>query len=245
LDWCGRLAEEPILRPELSKQGAPEVLLSESFYNGVIATVESWTFPYQGNVANVAYDYLNSCTDPNIYARILTIVQSSGMGKSRMVDEFSKEHFVIPLNLRDGNQGDLNPLSHRNCCYNAGCTGYPAPDGAVRDWFRKSGDDAAQNTNRFIAFLTALFQETLLVINELPSIKERILSCLSIPELERENMLRDFPESLAGMFRLFMTAGQLFSKQGDLRIEFYNSVLERADNVSHELYSAPPSQLSR
>jgi hypothetical protein len=55
-------------------------------------------------------------------------------------------------------------------------------------------------------------------------------------------MLRDFPESLAGMFRLFMTAGQLFSKQGDLRIEFYNSVLERADNVSNELYSAPPLQ---
>jgi hypothetical protein len=87
-----------------------EVLLSESFCNGVIATVESWTFPYQGNVANVAYNYLNSPTDPNIYARIVTIVQSSGMGKSRMVDEFSKEHFVIPLNLRDGNQGALNPL---------------------------------------------------------------------------------------------------------------------------------------
>ena len=35
------------------------------------------------------------------YARILPIVQSSGMGKSTMVDELSKTHFVIPINLRN------------------------------------------------------------------------------------------------------------------------------------------------
>jgi hypothetical protein len=35
------------------------------------------------------------------YAHTLSITQSSGTGKSRLVDEFSKEHFVIPLNLRD------------------------------------------------------------------------------------------------------------------------------------------------
>ena len=35
------------------------------------------------------------------YAHFAAIVQSSGMGKSRTVDELSKDHFVIPLNLRE------------------------------------------------------------------------------------------------------------------------------------------------
>ncbi len=35
------------------------------------------------------------------YTAFMSITQSSGMGKSRLIDEFSKTHFVIPLNLRD------------------------------------------------------------------------------------------------------------------------------------------------
>jgi len=35
-----------------------------------------------------------------LYANYLAIVQSSGLGKSRTVDEMSKRHFVIPMNLR-------------------------------------------------------------------------------------------------------------------------------------------------
>ncbi|KAH0834254.1 hypothetical protein J3R83DRAFT_11609 [Lanmaoa asiatica] len=35
------------------------------------------------------------------YARYSAIVQSSGTGKSRTVDELSKSHFVIPVNLLD------------------------------------------------------------------------------------------------------------------------------------------------
>ena len=39
--------------------------------------------------------------DPNTYARLLPIVPSSGMGKSRMIDELSKKYFLVPFNLRD------------------------------------------------------------------------------------------------------------------------------------------------
>jgi hypothetical protein len=42
-----------------------------------------------------------------LYARLLPLVQSSGMGKSRLIDELSKKYFVIPLNLREGNYGDF------------------------------------------------------------------------------------------------------------------------------------------
>jgi hypothetical protein len=38
--------------------------------------------------------------DSHVYAHYTTIVQSSGMGKSRMVDELARNHFVIPINLR-------------------------------------------------------------------------------------------------------------------------------------------------
>jgi hypothetical protein len=46
-----------------------------------------------------------------LYARLLPIVQSSGMGKSRLIDELSKKHFVVPINLREGNHGDFFDLS--------------------------------------------------------------------------------------------------------------------------------------
>lgn len=46
--------------------------------------------------------------DPSsLYARLLPLVQSSGMGKSRLIDEFSKKYFVIPFNLREWNHGDF------------------------------------------------------------------------------------------------------------------------------------------
>ncbi len=35
-----------------------------------------------------------------IYGRYCSIVQSSGMGKSRLLDELSKDLFLIPINLR-------------------------------------------------------------------------------------------------------------------------------------------------
>jgi hypothetical protein len=38
-------------------------------------------------------------TTKNMYARYCSIVQSSGMGKSRLVDEFSKDHFLVLVNL--------------------------------------------------------------------------------------------------------------------------------------------------
>jgi hypothetical protein len=52
-----------------------------------------------------------------IYARFSTIIQSSGMGKSRAVDEMSKEHLVIPMSLKDDNEsGNCHMLVSFDCC---------------------------------------------------------------------------------------------------------------------------------
>jgi hypothetical protein len=44
-----------------------------------------------------------------VYTNILPIVQSSGMGKSRTVDEIAKGLFTIPICLRDQNDSGLCP----------------------------------------------------------------------------------------------------------------------------------------
>ena len=78
----------------------------ELLANVIPATVKSWSVPYQGNIPKVLYEYMRTNNNP-WYEHILAIVQSSGMGKSRLIDEFSKSHFVIPLNLRASESGNF------------------------------------------------------------------------------------------------------------------------------------------
>ena len=66
------------------------------------------------------------------YARFCPIVQSSGMGKSRLLDEFSKNHFLIPINLRPGNSGASFYLFITFMARYSRLLGYPPPDVAVR-----------------------------------------------------------------------------------------------------------------
>jgi hypothetical protein len=70
------------------------------------ATIKSWSVPYHGNFAEVLYEYIKHKDPYNyLYEHTLEIVQSSGTGKSRLIDELSKSYFTIPLNLRDGKSG--------------------------------------------------------------------------------------------------------------------------------------------
>jgi len=47
----------------------------------------------------------------SLYARFLALVQSSGVGKSKLMDEISKEDYTMPVCLRDpdapGTQSDI------------------------------------------------------------------------------------------------------------------------------------------
>lgn len=82
------------------------------------ATVKSWNIEYVGNAADVLYEHLCYPTvGKYMYARYTSIVQSSGMGKSRAIDELSKKHLVVPLCLREGSNG------------------FPPADENVRNWF--------------------------------------------------------------------------------------------------------------
>jgi hypothetical protein len=68
----------------------------------VLAVERSWNREFFGDAAQALWGHIKAhCgrTDGKICAHYAAIVQSSGMGKSRTVDEMSKEHFVIPINL--------------------------------------------------------------------------------------------------------------------------------------------------
>ena len=69
-----------------------------------LATEKSWEYPFQGNATRGLWEHIETHYNPSdyrVYAHYAAIVQSSGMGKSRTVDELAKDHFVIPLNLRE------------------------------------------------------------------------------------------------------------------------------------------------
>jgi hypothetical protein len=86
-----------------------------------------------------------------------------------------------------------------------------------------------------------LLEKTLEIVKDPPRhIRNAIKESPNLGEDERAAALNDYPTTLQKQFRLFMTVGQTFSKQGNLRINFYRSVVERADEVGFRWYSSAP-----
>jgi hypothetical protein len=74
-------------------------------HNIFTATEFSWTQEYIGDASVELWNHIKNHYGSNehVYANYLGIVQLSGMGKLRTVDEMSKHHFLIPVNLREVN----------------------------------------------------------------------------------------------------------------------------------------------
>ena len=76
---------------------------SESSSTLPSAATAAWLHPYQGDSASILRETIrNYMRKNNIYARFTIFVQSSGMGKSRMVDEMARKVLVIPVCLSEG-----------------------------------------------------------------------------------------------------------------------------------------------
>ena len=63
----------------------------------------AWDMEYRGDAVNVFVHTIHTMnTDRNRgeYDNFVPVIQSSGMGKSRMVDEAAKYIFTLPFNLR-------------------------------------------------------------------------------------------------------------------------------------------------
>lgn len=79
----------------------------------VVATERSWNGPFRGEfhklALNTISDFKSVTSNRGIYAYCTSVVQSSGMGKSRMMDEMAKYVVLIPVNLRPTDTGIIFP----------------------------------------------------------------------------------------------------------------------------------------
>lgn len=116
---------------------------------------------YQGN----SHELLKGIIDESItdkqyldhpYTNHIDIVQSLGMGKSRMVDELAKATFTIPFNFRPGDE--QRPIA-------TGASVNTPSDRVIRDLLLivhpKDCLSQTSQTTRYLLFFAALFQRTL------------------------------------------------------------------------------------
>ncbi|KAI0253835.1 hypothetical protein BJV78DRAFT_1359880 [Lactifluus subvellereus] len=115
-------SREMLIPRTLSEQGKSQKLRRGSVPEcrfGCLAAERSWTAEFVDEAAleGLGRHVSQQMAKMENYAPFCSIVQSSGMGKSRLLDEFSKDHFLIPINLRE-----------------EGSRGFPPPDVVVRNF---------------------------------------------------------------------------------------------------------------
>lgn len=78
----------------------------------------AWNVPFAGKCNDLLWLNIQKMdkersqnNEDNHYVNYVSIIQSSGSGKSRMVDEVAKRVFTLPFNLRSE---DMNPCVYQN-----------------------------------------------------------------------------------------------------------------------------------
>ncbi|KEP50058.1 putative G2/mitotic-specific cyclin cdc13 [Rhizoctonia solani 123E] len=114
--------------------------------------MEAFAQPYEGDLPALFKEcldeYAESATgveaSKRAYNRSIPVIQSSGMGKSRLVEEMGKLVFTIPVNLRESQPSSV--------------ASYPPADDELREYFndyKKKSDELVQVT--YAILLTVLF----------------------------------------------------------------------------------------
>ncbi|KAH9948097.1 hypothetical protein B0H21DRAFT_735354 [Amylocystis lapponica] len=117
-------------------------------------TIEAaWQVPYRGDNHEVLYSEMTTMAKTEDMWSCTAIIQSSGSGKSRMVDEQAKFVFTIPFNLRLSSESELG-LS------------YPPPDSQVREYLVDNTWIAHDISLHYWRFLTHLFQQVRQCLSE-------------------------------------------------------------------------------
>ena len=82
-----------------------------------LAVIDAWNRDYLGDAHKMllrAVDELNDLSPGKSYTKIITLVQSSGTGKSKTVDKIARERILFPLCLREELEKDMFGASHRS-----------------------------------------------------------------------------------------------------------------------------------
>jgi hypothetical protein len=169
--------------------------------------------PIQGLKTHISTQLrLDGSRIPKPYGRYCSIIQSSGMGKSRLLDELSRKHFMIPINLRDSETRGLSYLfdSLTFMAHQTPMIGYPPPDNNVRDFLTKRVYEQCEIVPLIRSFLVELFIKT----------TEILKTMMGTSTEERINNFRDH-----------MSRGQKMGSVGNDRLNFYQDVVKSADEV--------------
>ncbi|KAJ1304934.1 hypothetical protein OPQ81_006067 [Rhizoctonia solani] len=147
-----RILEGPEMPLDRARTVVSELTSSSSNPN----LKSAFEVPYVGNTGRLFVDTLNQmrlslagATAANRpYNWSIAVVQSSGMGKSRMVDEASTFVLTIPINIREALP------SYKKT--------YPPPDVVVQQFFQGCKNDSDhEQQKKYTIFLEVLFTQTL------------------------------------------------------------------------------------
>ena len=128
--------------------------------------VDSWNAAFCGNAAKVLLQTICTYLDTrkDVYARYSSLTNSSGTGKSRMVDEVGANIVTISMCLREeGATGSSLHTSKFTIFTPFGTTtGFPPADKALRNWLTTMTENYDQTVidKSFQGLLTAIFSVT-------------------------------------------------------------------------------------
>lgn len=128
----------------------------------MVATAQSWQAPYKGGGANLLLESIEDFLNParEAYSNHTVVVNSSGTGKSRMVDELARTIITIPMCLRspDTQGTSIGPFGS-DMPSDLMWIGFPPPDIALRTWLLDSHTQLVARQKAY-AFLVALLINT-------------------------------------------------------------------------------------
>ncbi|KAI9507727.1 hypothetical protein F5148DRAFT_1376382 [Russula earlei] len=219
LPWSDLFKNEAFLKPDQTDSAT------------VLATSLAWGSEFKGDLADVLFvtiaDYLSLERLP--YPRLAGIVNSSGTGKSRSVDQLGKEIITVPMCLRRGSEG------------------FPPPDRKLRNWLLEEYDRRIVQT-RLYHFAYSLLVVTLRKLETIASDKQDIpnLSKASAERLFKKKqkdyvtLVIDRHKRLASAFREYMATEKYYLASNPHRRTFYDEVIELAsdENERGQYFSA-------
>ncbi|KAI0069211.1 hypothetical protein BV25DRAFT_1910906 [Artomyces pyxidatus] len=206
------------------------------------ATEASWNIEYQaGDAAKTLFETLTWYLEvKKLYARYIALVQSSGTGKSRLVDELGKLTGVIPLNFRRWSAiffGFLLPTSNYFpqsgsvedppiwVCRRSSNLGLSKILATIYKPIEKSEPDRYKAILRACTLLTSIF----------------IVAKQRLQDIDTSGDAHESPVQRALRFRDLMAEGQAFGHQGPYRVRFYNDVVEAAEQAIDRLILSKPT----
>lgn len=122
---AGNISEAyQILRQQIAQDDSSSILPHEqqdiSFFRALRRTQDAWTAPYVGKAEQIFHaaivdesgkfnDKLQKEFSQDYYAKVMPVVQSSGAGKSRLLDHYSTKHLGVSYTFRTGTQSGYPP----------------------------------------------------------------------------------------------------------------------------------------